>query len=474
MSQEAIPKEVVFTLPSTLPAHRTFEFRANPTNANTFTTEGATIQFSLPKLERSFYQTNTIYVRGRLTLNIGVGTGALSVSVNDPNISLNSAGCYSLFSRMVTRGSGGQVLETQVNPGILSNIQMAYGLTPAERQGMNNLIRNTPTPTLASNAYASQCSSAGWAMGCASSIRGHSDVLDFVMPINGILTNCEKFLPASYDEFVIELTLANLISTVAGSQNPTFLIHKDQTSITGFTMTDLEICAQVFELSPPTYNQLMSMYPQGITLKSQSYMYGSASLPASSGQGNYDLNFSHRLQSVKQFIMAVSPTNAMEGQYAGVNPNLNTLSLIVGGKTYPERPIRCINPSEVYAQNSKAWGALMSDQKCGSIIPEHFAIGSTATGQYSAYLTYGASENDRQLDDLAIRSNRFYTLIDLESINGGKDELFNGVSTAGGSSSIIRLEIGSTLANVVHNVHYFSVYDALLKFDPVLGVSVVN
>jgi hypothetical protein len=465
MSAEALPSEVVFELPNSLVPHRTYEFRSNPSNSNSFNTEGATIQFTLPRLDRSFYQANTIYIRGRLQLTI---TGGASSDITNPDFSFPSAGAYSLFSRQVVRTGAGQTLETIQNPGIISNIQMAYGLTPAERQGMNNMLRNTPTYI----SYPSQCSSAGWGMN-VSGIAGHLNNVDFCIPLNSCLTACDKFLPSSYDEFILELTIANMISA-AGSANPTFIMHDPATAITGFTLSDLEISAQVFELSPQTYGQLMAQYPSGISLKSQSYMYGSGSLPSSAGAGTYDIVYSHKLQSIKQFAMAVAPSNAVEGTYSGVNPNLNSYNLSINGTTYPQRPIRCVNPAEVYAQNQKSWGALMSDLKCGSIVPEHHAIASTAYNTYYDAYNVFTDASGRTLTGLSAKSNRCYFLLDLESINGGKP-VYNGVSTSGsGTSSVIRLEVGATLAAAVHNIHYFSVYDCLLKFDPNLGVSVVN
>jgi hypothetical protein len=478
MSQEALPQEVIFTLPSSLVPHRTYEYRANPSNANLFSTEGATIQFTLPRLDRSFFQTNTIYVRGRLALTLA---GTASTSIIDPNLSFTSAGAYALFSRQVVRTGSGQAIETIQNPGIITNIQMSYGLTQAERvsQSMFNkaapCATNDPSGNL-SALWGAQSSSAGWAMG-VSTINGHNATCDFAIPLNSILTNCDKFLPAGFDEFVIELTIAQMLSS-AGVQNPTFIIHKDVAGISAFSLTDLEICAQVFELSPPVYSQLMSQYPQGISLKSQSYMYGSGSLPAQAGAGTYDIVYSHKLQSIKQFVMAVSPTNAIEGPlYSGVNPNLNTYNLSINGQTYPQRPVRMVNPAESYLQIMKSFGALMSDLKCGSIPPEFHAVCSTSTygnsNFHEDYLTYGAN-GARDLADMCVLSNRHFILLDLESINGGKP-IYNGLATSGsGTSSVIRLEVGSALANVVHNVHYFSVYDALIKFDPVLGVSAVN
>lgn len=469
MSAEALPSEVVFDLPSSLVPHRTYEYRANPSNANNFTTEGATIQFTLPRLDRSFYQANTIYVRGRLSLTY---TGAAEADATNPPISFTSAGAYSLFSRQVVRTGSGQAIETIQNPAIVTNIQMNYGLTPAERVGMSSMLKLAPI-----SSSSAMSSSVGWACRL-STPAGHNTEVEFAIPLNSILTNCDKFLPASYDEFVIELTIAQLINSTAGAQNPTFIIHRDTHAVTGFTLSDLEISAQVFELSPQTYGQLMAQYPQGMSLKSQSYMYGSGSLPASSGAGTYDIVYSHKLQSIKQFIMAVAPANAAEGQYAGVNPNLNTYNLSINGTTYPQRPIRAVNPSETYAQAQKSWGSLNSDLKCSSIPMEFHAVASTAYNNYhDAYKVFAsgtAVAGNGNLSSFATKSNKCFFLLDLESLNGGKP-IYNGVSTSGsGTSSVIRLEVGTALAAAVHNVHYFSVYDCLIKFDPVLGVSVVN
>lgn len=463
----AIPEELTFPLPPTMVASRTYEYRTNPSNANSFNTEGSVIQLTLPNLPRSFYQNNTIYVRGRLAL-----TYILAAEANplDPPVSFNSAGAYSLFSRQVVRTANGQTLETVQNPGVVSNIQMAYGLTPAERVGMSAMTKNSLT---ASSNFGTG-SSLGWALNVTSP-AGHGSVIEFAIPLNSILTNGEKFIPAFYDEIVIELTIAQLLSS-AGAQNPTFLVHRTGEGITAFTLSDIELCAQVIELGPTEFSQLMSQYPQGITLKSQSYVYGSATL-AASANGSQDIVYSHKQQSIKQFIMAVAPSNAAEGIYSGVNPNLGTLSLILNGQTYPQRPIRAFLPSESYAQNQKAYGALMSDLKCGSVPMEYHAVGSTAYNTfhdaYRAFAVGAAGSNT--VTNFTNRSNRCYFLLDLESVNGSKSAMFNGISTTGsGSSSTIRLDINSSLANVTHTVHYFSVYDCLLKFDPVMGITVVS
>eukprot|EP01039_Chlorochromonas_danica_P012108 gene12108-13759_t len=469
----AIPEELTFPMPPTLVASRTYEYRTNPSNANSFSTEGAVIQLTLPNLPRSFYQNNTIYVRGRCALTI-TPTAEANASLSPP-ISFTSAGAYSLFSRQVVRTANGQTLETVQNPGIVSNIQMSYGLTPAERVGMSSITKIAPTV----NTNMGVCTSLGWQLGIQAP-RGHNAEFEFCIPLNSVLTNGEKFIPCFYDEIVIELTIAQLLSATAGAQNPTFIIHRDTASITAFTMSDLELCAQVIELGPTEFGQLMSQYPQGITLKSQSYVYGSSTLAANT-TGTQDIVYSHKQQSIKQFIMAVSPTNAAEGPlYSGVNPNLGSLSLILNGQTYPQRPIRAFLPSETYAQNQKAYGALMSDLKCGSVPMEYHAVASTAYNTFhDAYKAFAVATSANaatagvDVAGFVARSNKCFFLLDLESINGSKSAMFNGISTTGsGSSSTIRLDINASLANTSHNVHYFSVYDCLIKFDPVMGITV--
>ena len=469
----AIPEELTFPMPPTLVASRTYEYRTNPSNANSFNTEGAVIQLTLPNLPRSFYQNNTIYVRGRLALSYILAAEANPL---DPPVSFNSAGAYSLFSRQVVRTANGQTLETVQNPGVITNAQMAYGLTPAERVGMSAMTKIA----LTSSSNSGTGTSLGWALN-VSSPAGHGSVIEFAIPLNSVLTNGEKFIPAFYDEIVIELTIAQLLSAAASNatpstQNPTFLVHRTGEGISAFTLSDIELCAQVIELGPTEFGQLMSQYPQGITLKSQSYVYGSSTL-AASANGSQDIVYSHKQQSIKQFIMAVAPSGAAEGMYAGVNPNLGSLSLILNGQTYPQRPVRCFLPSESYAQNQKAYGALMSDLKCGSVPMEYHAVGSTAYNTFhDAYRTWAVgAAGTTTLTGFTNRSNKCFFLLDLESINGSKSAMFNGISTTGsGSSSTIRLDINASLAAVAHTVHYFSVYDCLIKFDPVMGITVVS
>lgn len=87
--------EIDFSLPGALPPTRTYEFRASPTSGSAATyTAGGLIQFSIPQMQRSFFENNTTYITGRTTFTAG--------SANTAGTDLKyfpSGGAYSQFSK---------------------------------------------------------------------------------------------------------------------------------------------------------------------------------------------------------------------------------------------------------------------------------------------------------------------------------------------------------------------------------------
>ena len=123
-------------------------------------------------------------------------------------------------------------------------------------------------------------------------------------------------IPAFISDIEIDLTLnniANFISNVTATGN-----------ITGYTIRNVELVCESITLEQTGMAQLLAMFPGSIKLKSQSYLYCSSSLAASSGAGTYDITYSHSLNSLKQFIWWSSPATAWELNYAGVCPNLSS------------------------------------------------------------------------------------------------------------------------------------------------------
>lgn len=163
--------------------------------------------------------------------------------------------------------------------------------------------------------------------------------------------------------------------------------------------------------------------------------------------------------------MIVSPTNAVEGVgYAAVNCNANSVAFINNGNSYPQRPVQCNRPAEVFAQFQKAFGGLYSPDKCSQIGITAFRRSSTA---YIAdvYAAYNAT-----LANILSSPNKFFFALDLESLSNHKDSMYNGLNTASSSSNYIRIDIGTALANFAHTVNYYSCHDVLLNIDLQTGI----
>ena len=145
---------------------------------------------------------------------------------------------------------------------------------------------------------------------------------------------------------------------------------------------------------------------------------------------------------------------------------------MIGSTAYPQLPIKSYSVAEQFYQNQKSFGAFVSTSHCGSCDRNNMvkcslpAAGSKFTSEYTAY-TRG---NPATSDDLIKpeNSNKYYCSLDLELINQLKNTLYSGISTKG-SSNLMRLTVAETLAAQVHNITFYSVYDAVITFDWING-----
>ena len=113
----------------------------------------------------------------------------------------------------------------------------------------------------------------------------------------------------------------------------------------------------------------------------------------------------------------------------------------------------------------------MSTSHCGSCDRSNMTkcsapvVGSKFTSEFSTY-TQAKPTAANML--LAANSNKYYCSLDLELINQLKNSLYSGISTKG-ASNLLRLTVAETLANIEHNITFYSVYDAVITFDWVNG-----
>lgn len=447
----ALPSELDFSLPASLPDNRSYEIRTQPTNGASFqsTAGGVVIQCSLPLLQRSFYESNTMYLTGRITLAGSLAVGALA----DTGMALNPAGIFGAFSRLTVRAANGNTLDDIQNPGYIANLLLKSGITFAERRPLANtmlLADNVTSVNLGLTCY-------------TQNVAGKSTILDFSMPMIGLL-NMTKYLPAYGSELIIELTLATPSSFVP-------VVNGNAATLTSFTMSNLELVSQVLEFSPSAFAMVQAQYPEKVVLKSETYSFGSTTI-AGQTVGTVDIPFNIRVNSLKRLFAIFSPSTAVEGVgYAGVCPNAQGIQFVSNGIQYPQRAVQCARPAEAYAQWLKSFGGLYSADKSGQFTLDNYRRASTAyvTDVYSAFVAASAAATVDKLV-LITSGNAWYFALDLEALSNHKDAMYNGVNTTGSSANYIRVDIGTALANTPHTVSYFSCHDILLNIDLVSGI----
>jgi hypothetical protein len=449
----ALPSELDFSLPASLPDNKSYEIRTQATNGASFvsTTGGAVIQMSLPLLQRSFYESNTMYLTGRITVTSSQAAGAAGTT----DIFLNPAGIYGAFSRLTVRAANGNTLDDIQNPGYIANMLLKAGLTFSEKiAAANTMLLGETTANL------------GLSFNLANT-PGRVKTLDFAMPMIGLL-NMTKYLPAYGSELIIELTLASVNSFAP-------IVNTANATVDSMTFTNLELVSQVLEFSPSSFQVVQAQYPDKVVLKSESYSFGSSNI-AGGTSGSVDVPFNIRVNSLKRLLMACSPsgpTGVIEGVgYGSVNPNANGIQFVSNGQQYPQKSVACGRPAEVYAQFQKAFGGLYSADKTGSITINGFRRASTAyvPEVYGAY-TPAPSAATVDKGALALANpNSWYFILDLEALSNHKESLYNGVNTTGSSANYIRIDIATALAAVSHTVSYFSAHDVLLNIDLVSGI----
>lgn len=430
----SLPVELNFEQAKSLPESRSYEYRVQPSNSSTFNTAGSVIQLPLPLVNNAFYETNTMYVTGRVTVVCAGVAGTDTVC-------LPACGAYGFFSSQTWRTNAGQTLENIQQLGSLANMLLSVGLISTERMPASNLLLTSDDDPFSNTGLEFNRTAA----------PGRQTVLDFAIPMMGIM-NMSKYLPAYGTELVLELTLA---------PSTTWAIPNTATSsITSFTFSNIELVSQVLELGASGMSMIQQQYGDSINIKTQSYAFGASTIPASSA-GTVDIPFQARCLSMKQLFVAFSPTNIAEGVgYGSVNPNASAISFIVNGTQYPQTAVRANRPAEAFAQIMKCFGSLYSSDKSGNIDMVGWRTASTAyvAGVYGAYNATRLSAN------YTSNPNRWFFALDLESLSNHKDLMYNGVNTSSGTNTL-RVEIASALSAFAHTVYMYSCHDVIINFD---------
>lgn len=434
-----IISELNFQLPSSMVASRKFELRVQPYGQSTFDSPGQAIRIVLPQMQRTLYNFQTAYLLATVAFD--------HAGTPDTDFSYLLGSWYSLFSRQVVRAGSGYVLETIDNPGQLVNAITSMTMNEQDKACLENSFGFNATHP---------ASNVGVKINSASDINSDSEKnFTFAIPLIGILNNTKLFPAFMNGDLEIELTLAQISSYITAAVNQV-------NTVTKTTLQNIEFVIECLELSNESYNIVMSQNPDKVVLKTQTYSYGSASLQPQAS-GSVDIPFQIKVNSMKQLIWYTSPSNSIEKNYGGVNPNLNSWNFIVNGISYPQQNVKSRFPAESFLQNQKSFGSVYSTQHSGVASRVQFNVASSAYNRYHrAYNnTFGSIEE---------KASKWYQCLDLEVINSNKESLYSGIST-NGTSATIRLNIDTNLANVTHNVHYWSCQDVMVVMDMVSGIT---
>lgn len=286
------------------------------------------------------------------------------------------------------------------------------------------------------------------------------------MPILSILTNTSKLIPPFLSDIQMNFTLDSVANI--------FAVPTGDTGVSSYIIKNVNIVYEQVTLEASSMSTLLSQFPQALSLKSSTYIYGSTNVAAGS-VGTTDLTYPHSLSSLKEFIWTSSLNNAVDKGFSGVNPNLREWSLLINNTQYPIQGVKANSLAESHAQLRKAWSALFSTSHCGSIVRDNMnksVDASKPTAEFVAYKQTAADASDASLKD-PVNSNKWYGVLDLEIINNGaRDVLLNGISTKD-SVNTLRLQIDSAFGAAV-NVKYWSHYDAIITFDYQNSIASVN
>jgi hypothetical protein len=440
----ALPQEMNYQLPASLPAAKNFEIRVQPVNAQSFTS-GNVVQIDIPCGRPGQYlDPTTTYIRFKAVFTHG-GTAATDYSrlIGSP---------YSFFIKQECYGNNSVLLESINEVGVLASTLVNLQLNDSDKRGLSPCMGfEYATGT----AYYSG-STAGHFINKTAAGAGVLDALTFeyAIPLIGLLgSGTNKMIPiGEVYGLRFELTMDDYTKFTK------FYAGTNTNIVSGCTISEFEFVGNVIELSPEANALIQAQNPDKIRIRSQTYRQSSNTLAASTGAGTNDLLVGIRVSSLKSIYMVCSPSDAAEGKYAGVNPNLDQgTSYIIGGAQYPQRCLApSAHPADAFMETQKALGALGFSVFNGTVSKNAWYKSSTAYQLCTAYnATAGTS--------IMSSPNQFFLGVDTEVV-ARKDNLLSGINV-NSSPMFFRAQVGSALSANTHTLNFFGYYDVILEID---------
>jgi hypothetical protein len=288
------------------------------------------------------------------------------------------------------------------------------------------------------------------------SIAGGLNSLTFSysLPLIGILgSGTDKYIPiGDFYSLRYELTMDNYANFTV------WLAGTNTNKVSGCTISEVEFVGQVVELDSTPQSMIEAANPNVIHIRSQSYRTATNFLAAQS-TGLQDILIGTRVSSLKSMYVTCSPSNAIDGKFGSVCPNLGQGScLVLSSQNWPQRTLNVVaHPSDCFAEFLKSLGALSTAVYNGSINKTSYYTSSTQQGLMQAYSTAVSGNN------IYANPNMWVMGINTETCQH-RNSLLSGVNI-NGAPSFFRAQITAQLSAYTHTLYFFAYHDLILEID---------
>ena len=392
-----------------LPECNNYEVTLVPTTGAGSYNPGSTIRFDFQ--QRGFIDPSSIVLRYKYSITAAIGAEMIATPAFTPFLRLETfIGSQNVESiNQYNQVAGFLWANTNMD------VAMKYGQQSAF--GYNN---NTTVPTLET---------------LDGRICALNEVGTFSCPLVGLLASSSKLIPAfAMPQLSVQLTMDSIANMFTSTVVPT-----------AFVISNIEIAYNLLDFGREMEQMVLSM-PR-LFLKCNSYSNSSASV-ANGTNGSISLVYNQRLSSIKAaFILPTgqASTNKWGDSFDCTSSN-GEYSLIVGGVSYPQRPLSTLNNKTYVLQElRKAIGEIYDKSNNMAINGLEFNIvGAGAT-------TY-------------ITPAKFIIGIPLEKLHIPTDQaILTGISS-NNSSITVNISTSTAIAQAT-TVNLILNYDAIIEVD---------
>lgn len=262
-------------------------------------------------------------------------------------------------------------------------------------------------------------------------------------PLGCILSNCQTLVPlCMMPQTRIQLTTDSIKNMFSGAATT------GVTTVTGYTLTNLELCCDIIDFGPDVENMCRSMADESgnIIIKSQSFSSSSQNIAAGTS-GQVEFVYNQRISSIKSIFALLSPpTGSKLFGSKDITKGTGDYQFLIASQPYPPRPLSALS--------SKA-GMLM--ELLGAWGPSHDMTSN------NCHITPAEWNRVDAAADTAIVPGKFIVGCNVEKLSTSTS-LLTGVSSQLSPISL-RINMGTGSNTDVTQATLITCFDALLQVN---------